>query len=465
MGVSNKLFLKTGKKNKKNTSSEIHSSRKSQKRKSWPKNDQEDIANTSGVEVESEEDVTNCDVEDYEKKPRFRKTVNVRNLLPIKHKDGLVFRTEVVEEDMEEDEPVAPDSELKTERVLTLVERYSIQKKVLGDLKRKVALLSTSIIEDPENNMSSLKELITMLGNTHTQMIVSEKKIICVSLLHVFSDILPSYKIRVQEEQDPKAKLKKETKKLLFYEHNLLRHYKKYIDYLCKLVQDMKMKKKQASKFTETKKKALREIGVNAVKCLSELLCTRFSFNYFKNIANMIVPLVMQGDDKVSNICCQSFERMFRADKLGEASLDLVRQIVNCVKDKKFCVPVCLLKSFLSLNLKEAKPEEQKVDMKKGRKEWCDMSRNERKNKKKMKELEAELKEAQAHESVETVKKFHIQTLNKIFWVFFHTLKDGKKQSLLAPALAGLSKFAFLINLEFFDDLNKVLCGLMESEN
>lgn len=467
--IPGKDFVKNGKKSFKRTrkaGSNVHASVKQKKQHNdIPENDG-DFENEQSIDARNEaEDSSADEIEDYEKTPRMQINVNVRNLLPVKHRDGLIFRTEVVENEIEEEDedPAAKEPELNKKRPLTLVERYAIQKKVLNDLKCKVALLCTSIVQDPENNIAGMKDLMTMLYDTKSQMVVSEKKILCVSLLHVFSDILPSYKIRVQEEMDPKLKLKKDTRRLLSFEHNMLRHYKRYIDYLCKLVQEMKMKKKQTFRLSENRIKALYEVGLIAVKCLAELLSTRFSFNYFKNIANVIVPLIIEGNDKVSNICCQSFERMFRADKLGAASYDLVQQIVNFIKDKNFCVPACLLKSFLSLNLREAKPEEHKVDMKKGRKEWCDMSRTERRNKKKMKELEAELKEAQAHESVETVQKFHVKTLNKVFWVFFHVLKDGKKLSLLGPALEGLSKFAYLINLEFFNDLNSVLCGLMES--
>lgn len=406
-------------------------------------------------------------VEDYERKHllKRKKTVNVRQLLPIKHKTGFVYRSQVVESEgeNEEREITTKQSEPEKIRKLTLVERYAIQKKVLVDLRRKVALLCTSIVEDPENNMIAMKELMAMMTNTKTQMIVSEKKIMCMSVLHVFSDVLPGYKIRTGEEKDTKVKLKKETKRLLSYEQNLLRYYKKYIDYLEKLIQDVKVKNNRFSKISETKRKAMREVGIIAVKCLCELLSTRFSFNYFKNIASIVVTLVNERDEEVSNLCCQSFERLFKSDKLGEASFDLVRLIVNFIKEKQFSVPASLLRSFLSLKLKEAKPDERKIDMKKGRKEWCDMSRSARRHKKKMKELESELKEAQAHESFETVKKFHTQTLNKIFWVFFHILKDGQKLLLLGPALEGLSKFAFLINLEFFNDLNAVLCSLMES--
>ncbi|XP_015928420.2 nucleolar complex protein 3 homolog [Parasteatoda tepidariorum] len=396
--------------------------------------------------------------ENYEKQPRIRKSTKVRNLLPIKNKQGLMFRSEILPDSEDESPEIKTVKNIKSEN---LIETYAHQKKQLQELKRKVALICTSLIEDPDNNMLALKELISMLQNPTTKMIVSEKKILCLSLLHVFSDILPGYKIRLQEETDSKVKLKKETKKLLGYEQTLLKCYKKYLDLLYELIRDMRST--QMSSASLTFKKVAIEIGLVALKCKCELLKTRFSFNFFRDIINKLVPLAIDGEEEVTELCCDAFQKMFKADKLGEASEELVKQIVSVIKQRKFRIPPALLRSFLSLNLREAKPEIEKIDMNKGRKEWQRMSRTQRRDKKKMKELEAELKETQAYESVETVRKHHTKTLNKIFWVFFHILKDGDKMILIAPALEGLSKFAHLINLEFFDDLNAVLCGMMES--
>ncbi|XP_035219969.1 nucleolar complex protein 3 homolog isoform X1 [Stegodyphus dumicola] len=452
---------KNGKSNaKSNSKQKFRHNRKKYKKlnKADADNDQKIMKSTYESDVKSS--ASSDSEEDYEKKPRFQKAVKVRNLLPIKSKQGLMFRSEIVQENDEENSDTP--SNLPVNKKLSLVEQYAVQRNILENLKRKVAILCTSIVEDPESNIVALKELVIMFQDTTTQMILREKKVLALSLLHVFSDIIPGYRIRVQEEKNPKVKLKKETKKLLGFEQALLRSYKKYLDILYERIREMKSIQKK-SNISVSKGKVIREIGLISVRCMCELLSTKFHFNYFKNIANKLVPLVADCDEKVTNICCQSFERLFRADKLGEASFELVKQIVNVIKQRKFCVPVILLRTFLSLNLKEAKVEIDKIDMNKGRKEWRMMSRTERQNKKKIKELEAELKEAQAYECEENVKKFHTATLNKIFWVYFHILKDGDKPELVAPALEGLSKFAFLINLEFFDDLNSVLCGMMES--
>ncbi|GFY57764.1 nucleolar complex protein 3 homolog [Trichonephila inaurata madagascariensis] len=400
------------------------------------------------------------DAEEYEKVPRVKKSVKVRNLLPVKTKKGFVYRSEVIEEENESPEVAPIESKTKKE---DLVQAYSMQRKCLEDLKCKVALLCTSIIEEPDSNIAALKELVQMFEIPTTKMIISEKKTLAFSLLRVFLDVLPGYRIRTQENTDTKVKLKKETRKLLGYEQTLLKCYKEYLELLYGLIQDMKHKL-SLKDITRTKQQASYKIGLVAVKCMCELLSTKFTFNHFKDLAVKLVPLAIDGDKTVSEMCFKAFIRVFRADKLGDASESLVKLIVHVIKARKFNIPADLLRTFLNLNLKEAKPQAEKIDMEKARKEWSAMSRTQRRAKKKIKDLEAELKEAQAYECVENVRKFHTSTLNKIFWVFFHILKDGNKLSLISPALEGLSKFAYLINLEFFDDLNDVLCSMMEKD-
>lgn len=401
--------------------------------------------------------------EEYEKVPRIIKSVKVRNLLPVKNKKGFLYRTEVINEEIEEETTTqtVPPEEAESKRK-DLVQSYAMQRKCFEELKCKVALLCTSIIEEPDHNMVALKELVRMLQIPTTRMIISEKKTLSLSLLYVFLDVLPGYRIKNQEDTDTKVKLKKQTKKLLGYEQTLLKCYKNYLELLNDLIRDM-THKLSMNNITETKQQAAYEIGIVAVKCMCELLSKRFSFNYFKYLANKLVPLSIDMDEKISGMCYKAFKELFIADKLGDASYNLVKQIVDVIKLREFNVPANLLRTFLSLHLREAKKENKKIDMRKGREEWCGMSRTQRYYKKKYKALEAELKEAQAYECIENIKKFHTSTINKIFWVFFHILKDGKNLSLIGPALEGLSRFAYLINLEFFDDLNAVLCRMMES--
>lgn len=53
------------------------------------------------------------------------------------------------------------------------------------------------------------------------------------------------------------------------------------------------------------------------------------------------------------------------------------------------------------------------------------------------------------------------ETLKNLFVLYFSILKQVKRSPLLPAALEGLSKFAHLVNIEFFRDLLAVLKGIM----
>lgn len=417
-----------------------------------------------------ESDVVSEIEEEYEKRPRDASNQHeIRQLLPAKGKSGLIFRSEIVDHDVHTETPCndKDDSDVgnKNETVpQNFIELCAYQQKNFQALKTKVGLLCSHIVEDPENNTRALKELIVMLQNDNTFMIISEKKLLALSLLHVFTDILPGYRIRDSGQDDKNVKLKKETRRLLDYELTLLRNYKKYLDCLHQMVNQMKGKHGQRA----GQQKAQHEIGLVAVKCLCELLTSKMNFNYQKNIANILVPLGAHRNHAVSACCCQAIEKLYRSDKLGEASLEVVKLICKLLKERKFSVPENLMRTFLHLNVQEANAKgsssSNKKDMKKLRKQLNLMSRKERKHSKKTREVEKQLREAEAQESTENKSKFQTEVLQKVFWVYFHVIKDTQKFTMLSPVLEGLSKFAHLINLEFFDDLSIVLCGIMENE-
>ena len=55
------------------------------------------------------------------------------------------------------------------------------------------------------------------------------------------------------------------------------------------------------------------------------------------------------------------------------------------------------------------------------------------------------------------------EILKFVFVIYFRVLKCEKKTELLSPVLRGLSKFAHLINIDFFSDINIALKRLINS--
>lgn len=77
------------------------------------------------------------------------------------------------------------------------------------------------------------------------------------------------------------------------------------------------------------------------------------------------------------------------------------------------------------------------------------------------KEVEKDMREAEATVDDETRERLQGDTLKLAFTTYFRILKDKENYSLVGAALEGLARFASLINVDFFGDLLEVLKELM----
>uniref|UniRef100_A0A8C9G2L9 Nucleolar complex protein 3 homolog n=1 Tax=Pavo cristatus TaxID=9049 RepID=A0A8C9G2L9_PAVCR len=418
-------------------------------------------------------------IEKYEKMPRRINTEPEKeliHLLPIKDKGGIIPQTmekpvpdvaEDEEEDMEEME-AAEDFNEEPPPVLTPEEMAAQRKIKLQERKMHIAALASAILSDPENNIKKLKELRAMLMEQDPNVAVIVRKLVMVSLMEVFKDIAPSYKIRPLTEAEKATKVKKETQKLREFEEGLVSQYKFYLENLEQTIKDWKQRKLKKSNVVSLKAyKGLAEI---AVKCLCELLVALPHFNFHNNIIVLIVPLMNDTSKKISELCCEAVKKLFKQDKLGFASLGVVKVVSGLVKGRNYNVRPEVLKVFLHLRIKEVElkkdsediaPKKKFMTFKEKRKH---LSRMQRKWKKAEEKLERELLEAEASESKEKKLKLHTETLNIVFLTYFRILKRAQKSPLLPAVLEGLAKFAHLINVEFFDDLLIVLHSLIASD-
>uniref|UniRef100_A0A7M4FLU1 Nucleolar complex protein 3 homolog n=1 Tax=Crocodylus porosus TaxID=8502 RepID=A0A7M4FLU1_CROPO len=416
----------------------------------------------------------------YEKMPRRMQTEPEKeliHLLPIKDKTGIIPQTmekpvvniaqnEEEEEDMEEMEV----AEVSREEPLPLLstEELLVQRKIkLQEKKTQIAGLASAILSDPENNIKKLKELRVMLMEQDPNVAVIVRKLVLVSLMEIFKDITPSYKIRPLTEAEKATKVKKETQKLREFEEGLVSQYKFYLENLEQTIKDWKQRKLKKSNVISLKAyKGLAEI---AVKCLCELLVALPHFNFHNNIIVLVVPLMNDTSKQISEMCCEAVKQLFKQDKLGVASLGVVKVISGLVKSRNYDVRPEVLKIFLHLRIKEVEMKKDTEDIAAKKKFMTckdkrkNLSRMQRKWKKAEEKLERELLEAEASESKEKKLKLHTETLNIVFLTYFRILKKAQKSPLLPAVLEGLAKFAHLINVEFFDDLLMVLHSLIAS--
>lgn len=417
-------------------------------------------------------------VKKYEKMPRKMQQEEEKeliHLLPIKDKSGLIpqsMEKPVVPEAEEEEEPVDQD-ELNQEEepeivpLLTPQEQLELRAQKLTEKKLHMASLSSAVLADPHVNIKKLKELRAMLMETDPCVAVTVRKLVMVSLLEVFKDIVPSYRIRPLTEEEKAAKVKKETLQLREFEEGLVSQYKFYLEDLEQTVKDWKQKKQKRSQAVSLQSyKGLAEV---AIRCICDLLVALPHFNFHNNIVVMVVPLMRDSVKKVSEMCCGAVSKLLKQDKLGQASLAVVKVISGMVKGRNYNVKPEVLNCLLCLRIKEVEmrkdtedtaPKKKFMSFKEKR---TNLSRMQRKWKKAEEKLQKELLEAEASESKDKKIKLHTETLNIVFLIYFRILKKAQKSILLPSVLEGLARFAHLINLEFFDDLLSVLYGLITS--
>ncbi|XP_074089440.1 nucleolar complex protein 3 homolog [Macrotis lagotis] len=417
-------------------------------------------------------------IEKYEKVPRRLQTEpekEVIHLLPIKDKCGIIPQTRekpVVSINTNEDEE---QEEMELEEVVSenpmpklTTEEYIIERRrKLQEKKIHIAALASAILSDPESNIKKLKELRAMLMEQVPDVAVIVRKLVMVSLMELFKDITPSYKIRPLTEAEKTSKVRKETQKLREFEEGLVSQYKFYLENLEQIIKDWKQRKLKKSNVVSLK--AYKGLAEVAVKSLCELLVALPHFNFHNNIIVLIVPLMNDKSKLISEMCCEAVQKLFKQDKLGHASLGVIKVISGFVKSQNYVVRPELLKSFLYLRIKEIEVKKDTEDINAPRKfmyykeKRKSLSRMQRKWKKAEEKLERELREAEASESTEKKLKLHTETLNIVFVTYFRILKKAQRSPLLPAVLEGLAKFAHLINVEFFDDLLVVLHNLIES--
>nr|XP_020513097.1 nucleolar complex protein 3 homolog [Labrus bergylta] len=420
-------------------------------------------------------------VRSYEKVPRKlarTEEKEVIHLLPIKDKTGVIpqsFERAVKkkpEEDEEEDEAEEPQEEEHEEEpesllALTAEEREQLRVEKMNERKLMIARLGSAVISEPHSNIKRLKELRGMLMEADPCVAVTVRKLVMVSLMEIFKDITPTFKIRPLTAAEKATKVKKETQQIREFEEGLVSQFKFYLEDLEQTIKDWKQTKKKRSQAVGFQ--SYRGLAQVAIRCLCELMLALPHFNFHNNIIVVLVPLMNDQDKQVAGMCCDAFRKLFHQDKEGGAALATVRVISGLVKSLNYNVRPEVLNTLLSLRIKEV---EMKKDMEstapkkkfmnnKERKK--NLSRMQRKWKKAEEKLEKELLEAEASESKEKKIKLHTETLNIVFLIYFRILKKAQKSVLLPAVLEGLANFAHLINLEFFDDLLNVLQNHIQS--
>ncbi|XP_027061167.1 nucleolar complex-associated protein 3-like [Coffea arabica] len=353
----------------------------------------------------------------------------------------------------------APQSEVLDEVKKELTAEEANEKK-----KYRLAELGTALLVDPESNIKSLREMLQIAKDGDHSIVILGLK----SLLAVFKDILPGYRIRLPTEKEQQMLVSKAVKKTRLYESTLLTAYKAFVQ---KLI-------------------ALEEQAVYkcvAMRCICTLLEAVPHFNFRENLLVAIVKGISSQDDVVRKLCCATVKSLFEHEGKhgGEATVEAVKMIAELVKVHNCQLHPDSIEVFMSLSFDEdlRKPESSEVDnktkMKNSKKKRklvepnkLPASENKRSRReiisKTREEVKADYKAASFAQDVAERRRMQSDTLSAVFQTFFRILKHAMQSlvssmgesfslPLLAPCLNGIGKFSHLIDLDFMADLMNYL--------
>ncbi|XP_058124852.1 nucleolar complex protein 3 homolog, partial [Anopheles ziemanni] len=257
--------------------------------------------------------------------------------------------------------------------------------------------------------------------------------------------------------------LKKDTLSRINYENKLLTYYKQFLKHLERITEKYTRMLRESKKLsTDT-----RQLLETTVQCMCDLVLAHPYFNYSPNIVQVLVIMLNDAKESVRKIVHSCFSTLFKTDARLDLSYHTVRHINMLIKKKErniFPEMVSCLKylQIHRINMhEETLLELKKQKLEKQKSYFINMSRKERKRKKKLQELEKDIFETKAEESKQVVRRKLTDISKMAFMIYFKILKCYPDSRVLSATLEGLSKFAHTINIEFFADLVELLNNLL----
>jgi nucleolar complex protein 3 len=371
--------------------------------------------------------------------------------------------------DAKKDDAKTPPPSKKSRSIMvkpsSLIEGMSTEEKC--DM---IAELSESILEDPtkafqperdrskaaqqgEDELKLPPKMQRLLDLSRTHKNGNDEYIATLaimSLLAIFKDILPSYRIRQQTEMERAERISKETKALWDYERSLLTYYQQYLQILEKSWDGGSQKHPISPSRT----------AITSMLGLCELLKHAYHFNFRSNILTIVVRQMNNRHcDQVSEACCRAVEHVFEKDMQGEVAMEAAKLVAKLVRDYRGALRPGVVRTFVKLPLRVHVDEAQAANLASA------ANAKKRKKDKELAGIEAELKESSGTVDKIVLARCQSETLQSVILTYFRILKnpDSKlsRQELLPAALEGLAKFSHLINIDTVVDLLDVLKELL----
>lgn len=328
-----------------------------------------------------------------------------------------------------------------------------------------------------------------------------------LSLLAVFRDVAPSYRIRLPTDKELTVRVSKEVQRTRDYERSLLGAYQAYLKHLEGTCRRARLivppggrfggggsrggwQKKKGKGEKQGKQGERDQAALLAARCLCELLAALPHFNFTTNVLAAVVRLGLGPDAGVRAEAARAVRRLLERDSQGEVSMTAAKLVAKEVVGRRLQAPDDVVRALQALKLRVTEDEaEELLAARRGRRggrgggggaKGGGPRRGEEEGEDGEEDGEGEgviradilagMKEAEARADAELRARCQAEALQEVTVLYFRVLKHRPEKavaphlSLLPAALEGLSKVAHLINLDTVVDLMDVLKELLDPE-
>ncbi|KCV70604.1 hypothetical protein H696_02962 [Fonticula alba] len=375
---------------------------------------------------------------------------------------------------------------LTTEERSKILDAGGVNRLVVAQ-RECLATLAMRITELPEEHIGLLAQVKQICTDAEPRV----RMLGLATMAALFRDLIPGYRVLLQDI-DPKE-LSKDVRKLHMYESTLLKHYQQFLAQCeAEISAARRLQRRFARRagnepegdasaggapLTARDVEDMKQLSIVAFRCMAELLVAKPHFNFRNNLVIAIVNRLGTAHPPEIGIEAErSLLEVLKTDELGDVALDVTRAVTKLVRARTGAaggVPVPAVRLLMSLRLlKELKPEDlveaakPKTQSgpggKKGKKAAPHVSRQQRKLKKLEKEIDRDLRESEATYRREERIRLQTDTLSMVIQIYFRLIKQaaasgssvaGPVGRVLPTVLEGLSAYAHLINIDFFQDL------------
>ena len=395
------------------------------------------------------------------------------------------------EENSEDDMDPATKARLSQARAAIALEEEMSADERRESVKARLGATCQGVMEDPEGKWLDLREVCKLCEDRDGAV----ARLAALSMVLVFKDVCPGYRIRPPTQKELAMKVSKETQKLRDFEAGLLKMYGNFVRVLVRCGGGKGKSRSQRGKGGPDSATALR--------CLCVLLESLPHFNYRTDVLSALVPHLSHVDSAAADAVAGSIANAIKADMQGDTTLEALHMVAQLVKQNRCCCHPAALSPFLEIRFDEgilaleAQKAPEVLSRKQNRKKRADeremirKARAEKEKKKAEKErmksfghrddsdseeedleaqLERDMGEASGRMDNAQKKKMQSRMLEATFEMYFRVLKNAAGANparglpLMTPALVGLGKFTHLISVTFMADLMEVFRQLLAGD-